>query len=118
MPAGLYDMLCEQGATFTRLVTWKDSAGDPVNLSGYIARMQVRPSVRSEELTLDLTSENGGIVFKSPRSLGQLEVVVAATTTADLTPGTYAYDLETVSLSGVVTRLLEGKFIVKAEVTR
>lgn len=118
MPAGLYDMVCEQGATFSRPITWKDAAGDPVNLTGFTARMQVRPSVRSEELLLDLTSANGGIVFTSPRSSGKLEVVLSAATTTDLTPGTYVYDIEVVSLTNVVTRLLEGKFVVKAEVTR
>lgn len=118
MPAGLYDMLCEQGATFTRVITWKDSAGDIVNLSGFTARMQVRSTVKASSTLVSLTSENGGLVFKSPRSLGQVEIVLTATATADLTPGTYVYDLELVSFTGVVTRLIEGKFIVKAEVTR
>lgn len=118
MPAGLYDMMCEQGATFSRVITWKDAGSDPVDLTGYTARMQVRPTVTSDTITLDLTSANGGLVFKTPRTLGQIEVVVSATTTAGLTPGSYVYDLELVSSTAVVTRLLQGKFTVKAEVTR
>jgi hypothetical protein len=32
--------------------------------------------------------------------------------------GSYVYDLEIVSANGKVTRLIEGRFVVKAEVTR
>lgn len=118
MPAGLYDIVCEQGATFTRPITWKDATGDPVNLTGFSARMQVRPSTGSATVVLDLTSSNGGIVFGTPRSSGYFEITVSATNTAALTPGTYVYDLELVAGSNIVTRLLEGKFTIKPEVTR
>jgi hypothetical protein len=37
---------------------------------------------------------------------------------ASVSAGKYRYDLELVSAGGVVTRLLEGVFLVTAEVTR
>ena len=35
MSAGKYDFTIEQGATFSLQVTWKDSTGTPINLTGY-----------------------------------------------------------------------------------
>jgi len=35
MAAGRYDFVIEQGATFSKQITWKDSTGTPINLSSY-----------------------------------------------------------------------------------
>ena len=47
MAAGIYDIIIEQGATFTLSATWKDSAGAAINLTSYSARMQVRPGMKA-----------------------------------------------------------------------
>jgi hypothetical protein len=44
MAATTYDILIEQGATYSQVVTYKES-GVAVNLTGYTARMQVRSHV-------------------------------------------------------------------------
>lgn len=118
MAAGLYDMLCEQGATFTRTLTWSGEDGDPVNLTGYTARMQVRKTVADTDTILELTTENGRIAFGSPLSAGKIELTISAADTAALDPIKAVYDLEMVSPTGKVVRLLQGKFTVSAEVTR
>jgi hypothetical protein len=41
MAATTYDILIEQGATYSQVITYKES-GAAVNLTGYTARMQVR----------------------------------------------------------------------------
>lgn len=115
MPAGYYDIICEQGATLNRTFTWKDKAGELVPLTDYIGRMQVRTSVSADDVALDLTSIAGDIDFPSA---GKIVLTVDATTTAALAHGTYVYDLELESPTAGVKRLLEGKFIVKPEVTR
>jgi hypothetical protein len=115
MPAGYYDILCEQGATLLRTFTWRDKKGDPVPLAGYEARMQVRRFASDEEVLVELTTENGGISFPDE---GKIQLTIDAPTTTDLTPGVAFYDLELESPEGIVTRLLRGKFIVDPEVTR
>jgi microcompartment protein CcmL/EutN len=50
--------------------------------------------------------------------LGTVRLKVDAATTAALTAGDYVYDLEITAPNGDVTRLVEGKFKVKPEVTR
>jgi len=113
--AGDYDIIADQGATFTRVITWNDSAGSPVNLSGYTARMQVRQRYVSTTTVLSLTSGSG---ITLGGALGTITLLASATTTAAITAGEYLYDLELVSGGGVVTRLLQGSFTVRAEVTR
>ena len=54
MSAGAYDITCEQGVTFNRTLTVKDSNGDARDLSTYTARMQVR--VPLAHLTLSWNS--------------------------------------------------------------
>jgi hypothetical protein len=118
-PAGLHNFLCNQGATFTRTLTWTDSAKKARDLTGYTARMQVRSSVESSSVIVELTTVNGKITLGTTTDTkGQVTLLLSATTTAALTPGQYVYDLELVSAGGEVTRLLEGNFVVKAEVTR
>jgi len=114
--AGLYNITCDQGATLQRSITWSDSAKTPYNLTGYTARMQVRANVSSSTVILELTTGNGRITLGS--SDWNVNLLVAANVTANLTAGLYVYDLEVVSGAGVVTRLIEGNFKVKAEVTR
>lgn len=115
MTAGIYDITIEQGATFTLSATWKDSAGAPVNLTGYSARMQVRSSYDSEEVLASLVSPTditlGG-------ALGTILVTISATSTQLLTIQEGVYDLELQSAGGVVTRLLQGKATISREVTR
>lgn len=112
-PAATYNVICDQGATFQRQLTWTDSTGTAVNLTGYTARMQVRPTVDSSTLTLELTTSNGRITLGGAAGTIDLLVLASAMTMA----GDYVYDLELV-YSTTVTRLVQGFFTVRAEVTR
>jgi len=114
--SGVYNISCDQGATFSRVITWTDSARSPYNITGYTARMHVRPNVTANTTAITLTTENGRIALGG--TAGTVTLTIAATDTANLTAGLYVYDLELVSSANVVTRLIEGNFNVKAEVTR
>lgn len=115
-PATL-NMTCWQGASFDYTLTWKlDNV--PVNLTGYSARMQVRESFDSTAVIMSLTNGSG---ITLGGTAGTILLAASATTTAaiDATPsGQYIYDLELVSDSSVVTRLVQGNFLVDPEVTR
>jgi hypothetical protein len=113
--AGTHNFICEQGATFSREITWLDSQGLPVNLTGYTARMQVRATASAASTIFSLTSPSGGIVLGD--ATGTITITIAATATAAAPAGCYVYDLELVDGS-TVYRLLQGDFTVDAEVTR
>ena len=115
-PAGIYNIICDQGSTFTRQLTWNDSAGSAVNLTAYTARMDVRTSIDAAgAAVLSLTTENGRIVLGG--TAGTINLSAEATATQVVESGNYVYDLELVSGS-TITRLVQGSFVVRGEVTR
>lgn len=118
MAAGRHRIKCEQGTTFRLVATYKDDSGDPVNLTGYSARMQVRRSHASDSTLLDLASTGGSPRITVAGSTGVITVTVPASITAELPAGRFVYDLEIISGGGEVTRIIEGDFVVDPEVTR
>jgi predicted secreted Zn-dependent protease len=116
MIAGIYNITCEQGATFTRTFTITDPDGDIVDLSGYTGRMQVRRDVESSAALIELTSANGRLVITP--LLGEITINLTPALTAGITRDGI-YDLEIVNTtSGVVYRVLKGSFKIDKEVTR
>jgi hypothetical protein len=116
MSASIYNINIEQGATFTRTITWKDSAGAAINLTGYTARMQIRERVESSTALVSLTSSSG---ITLGGAAGTVVITITATQT-DALPNMKkgVYDLELVSAGGIVTRLLQGEVVVSPQVTR
>jgi hypothetical protein len=129
MAAGRYLLTIEQGATTDLLLEYKDSNGSPVDLSGYAARMQIRPSVDSSTTYLSITnitsSDGTGLnltpVSSSvtlPQSSGSIGLFISAASSSALTFSEGVYDVELESSTGIVTRLLEGIVKLSKEVTR
>lgn len=114
---GRYDFTIYQGASFDRTFTWQTGApASNVNLTGYTGRMQIRAAVGSPTTIVELTTSNGRMTLGG--SAGTIALAITATDTTPLAPGQYVYDMEMVSSGGQVTRLLEGRATVSAEVTR
>jgi len=115
MPAGKLDLTIEQGATFSKLLTWKDSAGVAVDLTGYTARMQIREVKSNATSVISLVSPTditlGGVA-------GTILIKITSTITTAITWTTAVYDLELIDGVGEVTRLVEGGVSVSFEVTR
>lgn len=111
-----HDFCILQGATFERVLKWK-ADGSLVNLTGYSARMHIRPTAGSNTLTLALTTGADGRITLGG-SAGTITLSISATDTAAINAGRYVYDLELVSAGGIVTRLLQGIVTVSANVTR
>lgn len=117
MAAGVYDIICEQGATFRKTFTWLDENEQPIDLTGCSARMQVRSSHKATTTWVSLTTATNGGLTITPLT-GTIAVVISATVTATLPVNKGVYDLEVVHPSGDVTRLMQGAFTVSPEVTR
>lgn len=117
MPAAIHNITIEAGATFSWRITWKDDAGDPVDLSGYVARMQVRRSHSSDATIFALTSAGGGITLGGAAGTIDISISAAATAAAITAAMEAVYDLE-LEAAGVVRRLLQGRASLSPEVTR
>ena len=116
MSAATLDFNIEQGATFSHRLEWKDSREQPIDLTGYTARMQVRAKKSSDTVLVELTTANGRITLGGAN--GTIDLKIEATVTAGFNWTKGVYDLELESGAGFVTRLVEGNVTVLLEVTR
>lgn len=118
--AAQFNLDLDAGADFQITFEFENSDATPIDLTGYSARMMVRRQHTSETVSLSLTSPVGGLVVSGPA--GEVAVTVNKTQTAGLSSTNavekYVYDLEVESGAGVVTRAMEGTFIVRPQVTR
>lgn len=114
MTPGLVNFVCPQGSTFRRTLTYTlDEV--PVNLTGYSSRLQVREAYYSEDPIVSLVSGSG---ITMGGSAGTIDILISASVTSSFPTGVHVYDLEIVSPSNLVDRLIEGTFNVTPEVTR
>jgi hypothetical protein len=117
MAAANYNITIEQGADFSLPLTWKDGTGAVVNVTGYSARMQIRESYDSDDYIISLTSGVGGGITLGGAA-GTINIEISSSVTANMGLMRAVYDLELVSLSGIVTRLVQGDVTISREVTR
>lgn len=121
MAAGELNITIEQGATFSKTLTLKDVDDNPLNLTGYIGRGQIRENPTSSDLLASFV-----VTFPTPTS-GVVKWVLPASQSRDIDVSTLKqgfsamtcyYDLEIEDADGVVTRILQGKASIIPNVTR
>lgn len=112
--ASVYDIEIDQGTDVSIPFELYDASDKPLDLSGYKARMQIRPSVGSSEISDELTTENGRLAILG----GTIKAMWTNSVTSSMKHGEHVYDIEIVSADGEVTRILEGAFVLRREVTR
>ena len=109
---GIYNMVVPQATTYNFACTIQEDT-TPWNLTNYTATMTVRPFAGSTTTTLLATTANGKITLGG--ALGTINVTFSATET-NIKAESYVYDL-VLNSGSVITRILEGQFIVTAGVT-
>jgi hypothetical protein len=116
MIAGIYNITCEQGSTLTRTFRVQNPDETVYNLQGYHARMQIRRDVDSETILFTATSNpSAGIQIST--TFGEISLTMTATQTAAIQRSGY-YDLEIYNSSGIVYKVVKGKFNLAKEATR
>jgi hypothetical protein len=120
----VYNLLTDQGSTVHQVFTVKNSARKVLDLTGYTARMQVRlREVTTNDpgtvIIAEYTTEDGdgSLIVNGPA--GTVTLLIPPAEMAGFIPDNYVYDIEVESQNaGDTTRIIQGKFIVRAEVTR
>ena len=117
----VHDLITDQGSTVNQVFTVKNSARRALDLTGYVARMQVRrfnQTTRDPEVVVvaNYTTENGYLSIQG--SAGEVTLLIPPADMAAYEAGSYVYDLEVESPASETTRIVQGKFIVRAEVTK
>lgn len=124
MIAGSYNITCEQGTSFARIIALEQprtpteedpSLYEPYLLTDHTARMQVRRTLESTTSIISLTTENERIELDGPNGL--ITLTISATDTAALA-SSGVYDLEIIDIDGLVARVIQGTFTLSLEVTR
>lgn len=121
MIAGNYNITCQQGSTFSRVIALEQpTLADPEIYEPYIlvehtARMQVRRTIDSTNVMIELTTENGRISISGVD--GIITLLISAEDTAALS-SSGVYDLEIIDPFGNVSRVIQGTFMLSPEVTR
>lgn len=115
MSAAIHNTIIDQGADWKINLVYKDTAGNIIPLTSYTAALQLRTSYDAASASLSLSSPSNGITITANQGL--IAVHATATQTGALVAGDYVYDLE-VTVSGEVTRLIQGRATVRPQVTR
>ncbi|GAB2468385.1 hypothetical protein GCM10027187_40730 [Streptosporangium sandarakinum] len=115
MTAATLPLLIEQGATFEHELDVEDDGG-PVVLTGYAARMDIRPCAGSATLLHHLDTRAGGITIDGPAA--RITLLIPSAVTATFAWTSAVYDLLLTAPSGREQFLIEGPVTVKPGVTR
>lgn len=122
MSAGKYSFIIEQGSTTRFNIVYKDSTGQPVDLSDYSARMQIKSSYGTTSsiatLSSSLWSDGTGLNMVSS-SQGMIQLYISSCTSSLFDFDEAYYDIDIISGSNcpVVERILEGRIRLSREIT-
>jgi len=132
MAAGRYSFTIEQGTTLDFEIQYKDSNGNPINLTGYTGKMQIRSTYSGSGDTYltfssslgDTYNKTSGSSFLSfsgsnlttPPTSGSIGIYAGWQATNNLNFSTAFYDIE-ITKGNNKTRVLEGKIQLSKQVT-
>ena len=94
MAASKYDFTIEQGSSFKMSLIYKDADGNPIDLTGWCARLIWKTNTG---LTQTYSSDNidySLYKFTIDDTAGKLTLLIPSTTTNNFTFNTAKYDLE------------------------
>lgn len=117
MSAARVYLRLEQGATWIQVLEYQDSNGDPIDLTDWTGRMQIRYDIADHDThdPIDTLTSDDGLVLGSN---GEIRMIRSAAETAEYPHGKYVWDLEIENATQLVQRIAEGTLTVDGEVTR
>ena len=120
MQPGQYDIRCRRGDRLMRTFEYTDTAtGDPIPLTGYVVRAQVRKVPNDKAPALDTDNgAKGGLTVDGPA--GTITMDVSGTDMDDVLVARGVWDLELVPDGDEARKftLLAGRWLMDLDVTR
>lgn len=123
--ANVVPLILNINADFSQQFTWSDSAGNPINLTGWTAKMEIanvaEPPVAGRQpaqtiyYTLSSTGMSPQIVITA--LTGTINILIPGATTATFTWTEAVYDLVLTAPGGQIIRFLQGPILVSPGVT-
>jgi hypothetical protein len=115
MIAGIYNITCEQGSTFSRTFTIQNPDGTVYDLTGFAARMQIRRDFDASTAMFTASTASGHVSMSA--LFGEITVDISAAETATINRNG-VYDLEIYTNEGIVYKVIKGRFTLDKEVTK
>ena len=112
--AGQKNWEVDVNTTYSFSVVYKDPNGDPIDITGSTAKMQVR-NAQGDKLAFTLTSPSGGITIDGPNGL--ITVKMTPTQTSKLFYPKSVYDLMLTDSQANKTKLVGGYLTASRSVT-
>lgn len=109
--AAVSNLAIDQGTTYTVTISVTDDTGSARNLAGYTGRAHLKRSYYTN------TNTAFTVTIDNP-SEGEIDLSLTANQTSTLKAGRYVYDLELVSNTNSVERVVEGIVTIYPEVTK
>jgi hypothetical protein len=94
MAAGKYDFAIEQGTSFRLSLIYKDQSGNPVDLTGYCARLIWKTNTNITQIFNSDNVDNSVYKFTIDDPNGKLTLLLPSATTNNFSFNTAKYDLE------------------------
>jgi hypothetical protein len=113
MAAGIYNILIQQGSSYSQQLTIKQPDGTPVDLTGATVRSQVRERYDDASPIVSFTT---AIDADPTTGIFTLSLTDAQTAAFSFTKA--LYDIEIVYSDASVDRILQGNVILSKEVTK
>ena len=112
MPAAYQELFLEKGTSFSTSVTMDSPNGLPYDLTGAVAKAQIRKSYYSSNATAEFVT-----TIPVPAIQGVITLSLSAAVTANIAPGRYVYDVLLKDQSNTYSRVVEGIVNVTPQVT-
>ena len=103
--ASITNIFIDQGATFSKTITVKDTSGNALNLTGFTVEAQVWEETRTTKYA-DFS------VAYTNRSTGTIDIALTDTQTATFSPNILKYDVLLTNPSGLKEYYLEGSIFM------
>ena len=113
MAAPVYNIVIEQGTTWSLTITLKKPNGLPFSLEGYTGRCQIRKSYTDCHVLAAPSVE-----IPSPQKDGKIVLRLTKEQTHVMPDTSGVYDVEVESPTHEVARLVQGSVKISPEVTR
>lgn len=113
--AGRLNITIEKNAKFRKRLRYLSKTKRPINLTGYVAKLQARSAEGDAIVLLELSTENGGITLDA---LGYITLNLTLAQVVALTFITALYDLILTPPGGEPDRLLQGRLTISIGITQ
>jgi len=112
MSATKYNIILEQGASFSQTLNLTDDVAAPIDLTGATVISKFREASQKD------VSYSFTCIVQAPETDGQIDWSMDSATTATIPTGRGVYDLTVTYSNGTSQRIIEGEVEVKPWVGR